>query len=157
MSWPRGAVLAVVVTALVTYAVHKVAGLPVQWSVLVALPVGAFVVLLLVTPPGVEPSWAPPPEPPFVVAHLDASTLAGRLEDAATDQSRYRTRVQPRLARIAVTALRRRPGLGDLADLADPRALAALGERWHTALTHPAATLPARTELLALLVFLEEQ
>lgn len=157
MTGLRGLVVAIVAGAALTFVLTKLVGTPVVWSALLALPLAALVYLLLAAPPGIEPAWAPPPEPPAVAAHLEASTLAGRLEDAAGDQGRYRTRVQPRLAAVALTALRRRPGLADLPDLADPRAAAELGPRWHSVLTDPAATLPSPEEVLALLAKLEEQ
>lgn len=153
----RGVVLAVAAEVVLTFALTKLVGTPVLWSVLVSLPLAALVLLVLATPPGIEPAWVPPPEPPAVAAHLEASTLAGRLEDAVNDQGRYRTRVQPRLAAVALSALRRRPGLGDLPDLTDPRAAAELGPRWHSVLTNPTATLPSPEEVLALLAKLEEQ
>jgi hypothetical protein len=154
---PRGVVLAVIVEILLAFAINRLVGTPVQWAALIALPLAAVALLVLATPPGVEPAWAPPPEPPAVAAHLDASLLAGRLEDAVHDQSRFRSRVQPRLAALAVSALRRRPGLGDLTDLRDPRAAIELGPRWHAMLTDPAATMPEPAVVLALLERLEEQ
>jgi hypothetical protein len=153
----RGVLVTVAVEALLTYGLTKLVGTPVVWSALIALPLAILLLLLLSTPPGVEPVWAPPPSPPAVAAHLDASMLAGRLEDAAADQGRYTNRVQPRLAGLALTALRRRSGLTDVVDLADPRAAVALGAHWHAVLTDPSATLPPPDELLALLARLEEQ
>jgi hypothetical protein len=153
----HGLVVAIAVEVVLAVALTKLVGTPAVWSALLALPLAALAYLLLVAPPGIEPAWAPPPEPPAVAGHLEASMLAGRLEDAVADQGRYRTRVQPRLAAVALTALRRRPGLADLPDLTDPRAAAELGPRWHTVLTDPAATLPSPEEVLALLAKLEEQ
>ncbi len=152
----RGVLTTVAVGVLLTYALTKLVGTPVVWSALIALPLAILLLLVLVSPPGIEPVWAPPPELPAVAAHLDASMLAGRLEDAVDDQGRYRTRVQPRLAALALTALRR-SGLTDLVDLTDPRAATALGPRWHAVLTDPSATLPSSDELLVLLALLEEQ
>lgn len=154
---PRGVILAVIVEILLAFAINRLVGTPPQWAALVALPLAAVALLVLAAPPGVEPAWAPPPEPPAVAAHLDASLLAGRLEDAVHDQSRYRSRVQPRLAALALVALRRQPALADLTDLRDPRAAAALGARWHTLLTDPAATMPEPAVVRALLERLEEQ
>ena len=120
-----------------------------------ALPI--FLLLLLTTPPGIEPTWTAPPIPPSAAAHLDASTLASRLDDAAVDQGRFRSRVQPRLAALALAKLRGRHGLADLADLTDQRATTALGPDLHRLLTDPAATLPEPPVLQALLNRLEEQ
>lgn len=153
----RSILAAVVFEALCAWGLVKLVGMPAQWAVLVALPLAALLLLLLTTPPGVEPSWAAPPEAPTVATHLDASTFAGRLEDASTDQGRYQTRVRPRLAALALTELRKRPGLADLADLRDPRAAEALGRQWHTLLTDPIAHQPEPRILLALLAHLEEK
>lgn len=153
----RHVLTAVLTEVVCAFGLDKLVGTSVWWSALLALPIAAVLLLLLSAPPGVEPSWAAPPEAPTAATHLDASTFAGRLEDAANDQGRYRTRVQPRLAALALAQLRTRPGLADLPDLADPRAVTALGPRWHAVLTDPAATLPEPKTVLALLAFLEEQ
>jgi hypothetical protein len=134
----------------------RLAGTSPLWSALLALPIALVLAVLLASPAAVEPTWSAPPQPPSPATCMDASTLASRLEDAVTDQSRFRTRVQPRLALLAVSALRRRPGLGDLVDLADPRAATALGPRWHALLTDPAARMPDPNVLSDLLTSLEE-
>jgi hypothetical protein len=154
---PRNVVLAVVVELLVTYVVNRLFGTPWQWAALIALPLAALTLLAVSTPAGVEPAWGRPPAPPAVAGHLEAGLLASRLADAANDQSRYRSRVQPRLAAIALAALRHRPGLADVADLRDPRAAAELGPHRHALLTDPAATQPEPAALLALLEGLEER
>jgi hypothetical protein len=153
----RGIASALATWAVLAFVFVKLVGTPVGWSVLIALPLAAVLLLFLSTPTAIEPAWGAPPEPPSAAAHLDASTLANRLEDAAVDPSRFRGRVQPRLAALALATLRRRPGLADLPDLADPRAAAVLGTRWHTLLTDPSATLPEPHVLLAMLAQLEEQ
>lgn len=153
----RAVVAAVGAEVLLTAGLARLVGTPVSWSALIALPVAAVLLLLLTTPPGVEPSWAAPPPSPSAATHLEASTLASRLEDASTDQGRFRHRIQPRLVALALARLRGRPGLADLPDLADPRAAAALGSRLHALLTDPTATLPDPPALLALLERLEEQ
>ena len=149
--------IAVLVEIALTVGLAKLVGTPWLWSALIGLPVAGVLLLLLTTPPGVEPTWAELPAPPSASTHLEASTLAGRLQDAATDQGRFRGRIQPRLAALALATLRRRPHLRDLADLADPRAVEALGPRLHDLLTNPAATLPEPKVLLGLLDRLEEQ
>ncbi|HEX5402348.1 MAG TPA: hypothetical protein VFX16_08615 [Pseudonocardiaceae bacterium] len=153
----RGIASALATWVVLTFAFVKLVGTPVGWSILIALPLAAVLLLLLSTPVAIEPAWGAPPEPPSAAAHLDASTLANRLEDAVADQGRYRSRVQPRLAALALSSLRRRPGLADVLDLSDPRAVTVLGDRWHTLLTDPSATLPEPHVLLALLARLEEQ
>jgi hypothetical protein len=153
----RAVLPAVFAWLLLTAGLARLVGTPVVWSALIALPMAAVLLLLLATPPGVEPTWAAPPEPPSAATHLDASTMAGRFEDSSTDQGRFRGRVQPRLAKLALGTLRGRAGLGDLADLSDPRAAAALGPRLHALLTDPTATLPEPRVLLEMLERLEEQ
>jgi hypothetical protein len=153
----RRIVVAVLVEVALAFLLSRLVGTPLLWSALLALPIAAVLLLLLTTPPGVEPTWAEPPAPPSAATHLEASTLAGRLADAATDTSRFRSRIQPRLAALALATLRRRPALRDLPDLADPRAAEALGPRLHDLLTDPRATLPDPDVLLGLFDRLEEQ
>jgi hypothetical protein len=153
----RALIAAVAVEIVLTVGLDRLVGTPVLWSVLIALPMAAALLLFLSTPPGVEPTWADPPVPPSAATHLEASTLAGRFQDAAADQGRFRSRIQPRLAALALTALRRRQGLHDLPDLADPRARAELGPQLHDLLTNPMATLPSPGVLLGLLDRLEGQ
>jgi hypothetical protein len=130
-------------------------GFPVFWAVLLGLPIAAVLLLFLSTGTGIDVSWQPLPGSPTPAAHLEAATLAGRLADAARDQGRYRTRIQPRLARLAVQRLRGRPGTADLTDLRDPRAAAVLGPDLHRLLTDPRATLPTPARLADLLDRLE--
>jgi hypothetical protein len=153
----RAILSAVAAQAVLTAALARLIGTPVLWSALIALPMALLLLLLLTSPLAVEPTWSAPPVPPSAAAHLDASTLASRLDDAAADQGRFRGRVQPRLAALALARLRGRHGLADLPDLTDPRARAALGPELHRLLTDPAATLPEPPALQALLNRLEEQ
>ncbi|HEX4722240.1 MAG TPA: hypothetical protein VH333_06980 [Pseudonocardiaceae bacterium] len=153
----RVIILAVATEAVLTAALARLIGTPVLWSALISLPMALVLLLLLTTPPGIEPTWTAPPIPPSAAAHLDASTLASRLDDAAVDQGRFRSRVQPRLAALALAKLRCRHDMADLPDLADPRAKAALGPQLHRLLTDPAATLPEPASLEALLNRLEER
>ena len=152
----RGIIPAIGAEALLTVLLARLIGTPVAWALLIALPMALVLLLLLSTPAGVEPSWSAPPTPPSAAAHLEASTLASRLDDAAADQGRFRSRVQPRLATVALARLRGRPGLADLPDLHDRRAQAALGADFHRILTDPAATLPGPDRVLAMLNRLEE-
>jgi len=152
----RGIIPAIGAEALLTVLLARLIGTPVGWAVLIALPMALLLLLLLSTPAGVEPSWSAPPTEPSAAAHLEASTLAGRLDDAAADQGRFRSRVQPRLATLALARLRGRPGLADLPDLHSRRAETALGPDFHRILTDPAASLPQPDTLLAMLNRLEE-
>jgi hypothetical protein len=152
----RGIIPAIGAEALLTVLLARLIGTPLAWSVLIALPMALVLLLLLSTPAGVEPSWSAPPTTPSAAAHLEASTLASRLDDAVADQGRFRSRVQPRLATLALARLRGRPGLADLPDLRDRRAETALGPDFHRILTDPAASLPQPDTLLAMLNRLEE-
>jgi hypothetical protein len=152
----RGLVAAVLTAVVLTVGFDRLVGTPVLWSALISLPLAAILLLFLSAPAGVEPSWAAPPDPPSAAAHLDASTLASRFADAMSDNERFRGRVRPRLAALALSTLRRRPGLADLADLDDERAAAALGPELHALLTDRSATMPAPAVLLGLLTRLEE-
>lgn len=141
---------------LVAAGLHWLVVVPAVWSVLLGLPVAAVLLLYAVSPHAVDPSWQPLPTPPAAGAHLEAGTLANRLADAMADPSRFRSRIQPRLARIALARLRRLPGTGDLADLRDERAAALLGRELHTLLTGANATMPDPKTLVRLLHRLEE-
>ncbi|WP_188316497.1 hypothetical protein [Solihabitans fulvus] len=141
-----------VITLLICY---WLLGAPWPWAAVLTAPVGAVVWLTARTPRATEPVWQPLPDPLSTATELQASTLAGRLAEAAEDQSRFRGRVQPRLRALALARLRQLPGNGDLADLADPRAAALLGPELHHLLTNPAARLPGPAGLTDLLNRLE--
>ena len=153
--------LRAVVVALLTEVVFAVGlafllGTNVFWSVSVALPVAALVLLGMSLPRSVEPSWHAPPEPVTGPSYLGASTLASRLSDAVTDQHRFRRRIQPRLARLALAQLRRRPGTEDMIDLSDSRALSVLGPELHRLVTDPGSTMPEPKDLTEYLRQLED-
>ncbi|HEX4703491.1 MAG TPA: hypothetical protein VH352_15295 [Pseudonocardiaceae bacterium] len=151
----RGIIPAIAAEAVLTFGLARLIGTPAVWSALIALPIALVLLLMLTTPAGIEPLWSAPPVPPSAATHLEASTLASRLDDAMVDKGRFRGRVQPRLATLALALLRGRPGMADLPDLTDGRAVAALGPELHALLTNPAATLPEPPVLLALLTRLE--
>ncbi|TCO58463.1 hypothetical protein [Actinocrispum wychmicini] len=129
---------------------------PVPWAVVIALPVTACTLLALLMLGVAAPIWQALPAPDDSLTVHQASALSSRLAEAARDQRRFQLRVQPRLGQLALTALRQRPGLGDLTTLTDQRAEQALGHELHTLLTDPEATLPAPPRLAELLRRLEE-
>lgn len=129
---------------------------PVGWAVLVSLPPGLVVLLAALFVGGFDQDWTPEPDLPASSVWLHASQLGDRLGQAATDPYRFSSRVQPRLRRIALTALRRHPDTADLTDLHDPRARERLGVDLHELLTTPAARLPKPAEFAALMRRLEE-
>jgi hypothetical protein len=152
----KAVLLALATEAVLAIGLDVLVGTSVFWSVLISLPVAAFVLVWLSLPGAVEPSWHPLAEPTVTATHLEASTLASRLVDAAADPARFRGRVQPRLATIALARLRQLPDTHDLTDLRDPRAARALGADLHALVTSPTATLPDPARLAALLRELEE-
>lgn len=122
------------------------------WAVLLGLPVTAFVLLSLLAPDAVEPIWAPLPDPTTRPSEHVATSLESRLSEALDYQSRFRTRVQPRLARLALVRLHR----AGIRDLDDPRAPGVLGTALHRLVTDPTATMPDPKTAAALFVKLEE-
>ncbi|GAA1334788.1 hypothetical protein [Saccharothrix algeriensis] len=124
------------------------AGAPVHWAALVALPVVALAVLVARLPRATDVLWVTPPATFSTVTTAQASTLAGRLAEAAVDHDRFTLRVQPRLRRLVDARLRQRHGVPD-AD--DPRAAELLGPELHRLVTDPAATLPEPRVLAELL------
>jgi hypothetical protein len=157
MSPVRAVISAIVCDGVATTGLDKLAGTSVAWSMLIALPISALVLLWLLSPTAVEPSWSAVPVARTPAAELQASVLASRLDDAFTDQARFRGRIQPRLAALALGTLRQRPELADLTDLSDRRARDALGAALHTLLTDPTAALPEPTTLRRLLDRLMEE
>lgn len=123
-------------------------GAPAHWAALVALPAAALALLAARLPRATDVVWAPPPVEPNGVLHVQASTLATRLAEAAVDPDRFASRVHPRLRRLAQARLRQRHGIPDLTD---PRAAQVLGPELHRLVTDPAATLPGPERLAELL------
>ncbi|HET9143777.1 hypothetical protein [Actinophytocola sp.] len=151
----RAVFLALLATALTTFAINQLFALPVPWAVVLSLTVGGVVLLGSLLSGAMEANWDPAPPSDTARADLHASTLAVRFAEAAGDQHRFTSRVQPRLGRMALAMLRERPDTADLASLDDPRARAALGPELHQLLTDPAARLPEPRRLAALLEHLE--
>ncbi|MBW4719161.1 hypothetical protein KZQ38_18390 [Saccharothrix sp. SC076] len=124
------------------------AGAPPHWAAVVAVPVLALAVLVARLPRATDVVWSPPVSHLSTAASPQASSLAGRLAEAAIDQDRFAVRVQPRLRRLAEARLRQRHGVPDLAD---PRAAGLLGPGLHRLLTDPSAPLPDPRTLTELL------
>ena len=143
---------AVAVWVTATYAVD----MPFWWAVLVSLPPAAAVLVTALFVGGFDQDWTPEPDLPATSVYLHASQLTDRLGQAATDPYRFTSRVQPRLRRLALTALRRDPDTADLTDLHDPRARAKLGEDLQVLLTASVARLPKPDEFAAMMRRLEE-
>lgn len=127
-------------------------GVAPEWSALFGVPVTLFAFMVLLSPTGVEPLWAPLPDPTTRATEHLAASLASRLSEAADTPSRYRTRLQPRLARLALARLRR----AGIDELYDPRAPAVLGEDLYRLVTDPDVTLPDPRTAAAMFARLEE-
>jgi hypothetical protein len=149
----RVVLLAITAAAAAGVVAFVALGLPLWWTVLVALPVGAAALLVLLLSGAYDVDWAPEPDTRSASVCLHASTLADRLAQAAADPSRFATRVQPRLRRLALGALRR----AGVDDLADPRAREILGADLHHLVTARDAGMPSPANLAALVRRLEER
>ncbi|WP_306745819.1 hypothetical protein [Saccharothrix yanglingensis] len=143
----RACVLAAAAAAVTAFALTRF-GAPVHWAVLCALPAGGVALLVARLPRATDVVWSPPPAHVAGATTTQASALAGRLAEAAVDQDRFATRVQPRLRRLAEARLRQRHGIPDVHD---PRAAGVLGPELHRLLTDPTAPLPEPARLVDLL------
>lgn len=127
-------------------------GIAPLWAALLGVPATLFTLLVLVSPAGVEPVWAPLPERGSRATEHAAASLASRLAEAAENPARYRTRLRPRLQRIALAELRRH----GVPSLDDPRAPELLGSDLHRLVTDERATLPGPAAVTRLLAHLKE-
>jgi cell division protein FtsW (lipid II flippase) len=143
----RATTLGVVVAAVTAFVLVRV-GAPWHWAVLIALPVGALALFVARLPRATDVVWTPLPATISTATFVQASTLASRLAEAAVDQDRFVTRVQPRLRRLAEARLRQQHGVHSLQD---PRARDLLGADLHRLLTDPTAPLPEPSKLADLL------
>ena len=148
MSAIRAAVVAVVVAVLTTVTAVYGMNVPVHWAILIGLPGGALTLVACLLSGTFDADWTAEPDPPAAGVTLHASFLTERLERSAIDQYRFTSRVQPRLRRIAQSALRQ--------DLDSQEARERLGADLHRLLTAPDAQLPPPTTFAALMRRLEE-
>ncbi|HWM06445.1 MAG TPA: hypothetical protein VNP92_29235 [Actinophytocola sp.] len=156
MSPLRAIVLAVFAAGAVAVTAVAALGTPVGWAVLVALPPAAAVLLAALYSGAFDADWTPEPDQPSASVCLHASSLTDRLSQAAGDPYRFTSRVQPRLRRLAIAALRRNPDTADIDGLQDPRARAALGDELHDLLTAQHTPLPPPKTFAAMMRRLEE-
>jgi hypothetical protein len=157
MTMLRSVLMAAVMGILVIAIAIVLAAIPAGWSILLGLVAAALTLVAAQLSGNIDPNWAPLPEARQAASVLQASTLAARLAEASTDDYRYHTRVQPRLRKLAIGALRQRPGMHDLIDLADPRVRTALGPELHELLVNRKGVLPTPRRLADLLAKLEER
>jgi hypothetical protein len=149
MGLVRAALLALAAGVVAGFGLLKL-GAPVEWAVLVALPVAALVLLLARLPRATDIAWSPLPEHSAGATSGQASTLASRLDEASRDHDRFRSRVRPRLRALAEARLRQR----GVATLAEGRPL--LGDDAYRLLTDPNATMPNPGALAEVLDRLED-
>lgn len=155
MSLVKAIVLALLAAAVAGLIAHQVFGTPLLWAIALGLPLGALALLAALLSGMADANWEAVPSPITGRPELHASSLAIRFAEAAQDQHRFRTRVLPRLQRLALATLRGRPGTEDLTTVDDPRARAALGDELYTLLTDEDARLPSPQRLAQLLAQLE--
>lgn len=153
MSTTRAALLAVTMTVAVVAGTYLGGGIPLWWAVLIAMPVGAAVLVASLLSGVFDVDWTPEPEPTTAGVCLQATSLTDRLTQAATDPRRFASRIRPRLRRLALDRLRRKEGIDDLAD---PRARDVLGADLHDLLTAPDARMPPARTFTAMVRWLEE-
>ncbi|WP_125728416.1 hypothetical protein [Kibdelosporangium aridum] len=142
--------ISVVIGAVVAVLAAWLMAMPVFWSIAVALPITAVTAMALMALGVAAPSWQALPTPDETLTMHQASSLSSRLAEAAKDPGRFRTRVQPRLRRLAADTLRRK-GIS----LGDDRAREVLGAELHTLITKRDAQLPSPDRLAELLGRLE--
>ncbi|HEV2779153.1 MAG TPA: hypothetical protein VGX25_07080 [Actinophytocola sp.] len=155
MNAGRAVLVAVGCAVLAALFANHVFAVPVGWAVVLGLPVAAIALPAALLSGAADANWEPVPGPADIAGELQASMLAARLAEAAEDQRRFVTRLQPRLRRLALAVLRTRPGAADLTTVDDPRARAALGPELHRVLTDKDARLPEPRRLAELLARLE--
>lgn len=153
----HASVIAVVAGIITGVFAARLVAVPVIWAVILALPVAALTLLAALLAGVATPNWQPTPTPDGSLTLHQASALASRFAEATRDRSRFQARIQPRLAQLALSVLRQRPGMHDMMSLRDERAKQALGADLHTVLTNRDATMPSPHRLAELLSRLEEK
>jgi hypothetical protein len=148
MSLLRAAILAVIVAVATGATAVTGMNVPIFWAVLIALPAGAVALAGGLLAGVYDADWTPEPEPPAGSVTLHAIFLTERLERSAIDQYRFTSRVQPRLRRVAMAALRQ--------DLNTPEAREKLGPELHSLLTAHDAQLPPPKTFAVLMRRLED-
>lgn len=144
-SWFLAVLVAVVVAALGVWP----GNIPLFWSVCLGTAAGAVALLSARYAGPIDPLWRPAPDPPSSATDLQAANLAGRLAEAAADQIRFVTRVQPRLRALAAAAVRER-------GLSDAEAATFLGPDLSYLISSPQAELPSPHRVAELLARLEK-
>jgi hypothetical protein len=127
--------------------------MPLFWAIVIALPIAAITLLATLVAGVASPVWQMLPAPDETLTAHQASTLSSRFAEAAKDQSRFASRVQPRLRGLALRTLKQR--IPDLTSLNDDRARRELGEDLCTLLTDRGARMPSPHRLTELLSRLE--
>jgi hypothetical protein len=152
----RSALIGLLCTVLAGFLAHQLFGVPLHWAILFGLATGSIAMLGALLAGMMDANWEAVPNPVTSAPELHASSLAIRFAEAADDHQRFKTRVRPRLCRVALAILRARPGTEDITSLDDPRARAALGPELHAVLTDDRAAMPGPRQLSTMLARLEE-
>ncbi|WP_121393787.1 hypothetical protein [Actinokineospora cianjurensis] len=137
-------VLGLLAGALVVLVAAWPGGIPLFWAIAIAIPAAAVTVVAVRVSGPLEPVWTAVPDETASSTHPQPATLAARLAEAAEDQHRFRTRIQPRLRAVVVRAL------GE-SDVDSPAVRARIGPELHHLITSPVAVLPSPERLSALL------
>lgn len=122
--------------------------MPVGWAIVIAVPIAAVTALATMVVGVAAPTWSALPAPDEALTMHQASTLSTRFAEAAKDPGRFRSRVQPRLRKLAEDTLRHR-GVGF------DKAREELGDELYALLTNRDAQLPSPHRLAELLGRLE--
>ncbi len=155
MSVARSIALALFAAMVAGLIAHQIFGTPLLWAIAFALPAGALALLVGLLSGMADANWEAVPAQVTGRPELHASSLATRFAEAASDPHRFRTRVLPRLNRLAIATMRNRPGTEDLTTVDDPRAKALLGEELYALLTDEEARMPSPQRLCELIDHLE--
>jgi hypothetical protein len=135
------------VGAVAAFVLYRI-GAPVEWAVLIALPIAALVLLMARLPRATDIAWSPLPGHQSTATSVQAATLASRLDEASRDQDRFASRVQPRLRQLALARLRQNHGIATLDETL-------LGPVAYRLLTDPNAAMPNPRALAEVLDRLE--
>lgn len=144
-SWFLAFFVAVLVAALGVWP----GNIPLFWSACLGIAGGSVTLLATRYAGPLDPLWRAVPDPAGSATDLQAANLAGRLAEAAGDQLRFVSRVQPRLRALADAAVRER-GLSG-AEAAD-----FLGPELSELISSPFAPLPPPQRVAELLARLEK-
>jgi hypothetical protein len=144
-SWFLAIAVAIAIAALGVWP----GNIPLFWSACLGIAGGSVTLLATRYAGPLDPLWRALPDPSGSATDLQAANLASRLAEAAADQVRFVSRVQPRLRALAAAAVRER-GLSGAA------AADFLGPELSELISSPHAELPPPHRVAELLARLEK-